>query len=363
LPAPILLYVAISYHGFGHIAQTAPIVNELSRRIPRLKVIVQCSAPARILRNHFTCAFEHLLEAPDIGMAMANSFDVLVDVSYKAYLSLHREWQARIEREALRLHTLKPALVLASVPYLTLAAAALAGIPAAVVCSLNWAEIFYSYCRGKPYAELIYRQIREAYSQASVFLTPKPSMPMSGLGNTCSIGPIARQGRDRRSEINERLMLDPNDKLVLIFLGGITTPLAIADWPRLPGINLLMPGTDSVERAGIYTLEEFSSMPHIDVVCSVDALITKPGYGSFTEAACNAVPVLYVKRGDWPEEPSLVRWLEEQACCLELDRECLARGRFKEFLEVLWMQAPKSRIEPTGAIEAADLLEAYLMRK
>jgi hypothetical protein len=90
---PILLYVAISYHGFGHIAQTAPIVNELIRRIPRLQVIVQCSAPVRVLRNHFTYAFEHLLEAPDIGMAMANSFDVLVDVSYKTYLSLHREWQ------------------------------------------------------------------------------------------------------------------------------------------------------------------------------------------------------------------------------------------------------------------------------
>src|ERR687896_1305571 len=117
---PILLYVTICYHGFGHIAQTAPIVNELSRRIPRLQVIVQCSAPARVLRNHFTCAFEHLLEAPDIGMAMANSFDVLVDVSYKAYLSLHQEWQARIECEALRLHALKPALVLANVPYLTL---------------------------------------------------------------------------------------------------------------------------------------------------------------------------------------------------------------------------------------------------
>jgi hypothetical protein len=27
------------------------------------------------------------------------------------------------------------------------------------------------------------------------------------------------------------------------------------------------------------------------------------------------------------------------------------------------MQAPKSSVEPTGAIEAADLLGAYLMRK
>ncbi|HYY15638.1 MAG TPA: hypothetical protein VE965_03170, partial [Gammaproteobacteria bacterium] len=61
--------------------------------------------------------------------------------------------------------------------------------------------------------------------------------------------------------------------------------------------------------------------------------------------------------------PSLVGWLKEQARCLDLDRERLECGKFQDLLEVLWTQAPKSRVEPTGVIEAADLLEAYLMRK
>ncbi len=361
MPSPLSLYVAISYHGFGHITQTAPIVNELTRRIPELKVMIQCAAPARVLRQHFTCAFEHMLEAPDLSMAMVNSLEVLPEVSYAAYCALHQQWQERVAIEARRLNQLRPALVLANVPYLPLAAAASIGIPAAAISSLNWAEVFYSYCRGRPAAERIYLAIREAYTQAELFLNPKPSMPMPGLNNTHPIGPIARQGRNRRQKLNERLGLAPDDKLVLLFLGGITTPLTVTHWPRLPGIHLLLRGTGPVERAGVYSLEEWA-MPHIDLVCSADALITKPGYGSLVEAACNGIPVLYVRRGDWPEESHLVQWLEEHACCLELDRGSLERGEFGESLESLWRQAPKPLVAPTGAVEAAELLEPYLRR-
>ena len=101
-------------------------------------------------------------------------------------------------------------------------------------------------------------------------------------------------------------------------------------------------------------------MPHIDVVCSVDALITKPGYGSFVEAACNGIPILYVRRGDWPEEHYLVRWLPAQASCLELARRDLDRGELGEPLKSLWQQPLKLSVEPSGAAEAAELLEPYL---
>ncbi len=43
----------------------------------------------------------------------------------------------------------------------------------------------------------------------------------------------------------------------------------------------------------------------MDVLGSRDAILGKPGYGTFAEAACNGKPVLYVSRGDWPEEPAL----------------------------------------------------------
>src|ERR687892_2642297 len=139
LPTSNLLYVAISYHGFGHIAQIAPVVNELTRRIPGLRVVIQCAAPARILRRHFASEFEPIPVAPDIAMVMADSLKVLPEASYTAYVDLHRQWQKRVRREAQRLRELKPALVLANVPYLPLTAAASVGIPSVVIGSLSWA--------------------------------------------------------------------------------------------------------------------------------------------------------------------------------------------------------------------------------
>ncbi|MGH8525052.1 MAG: hypothetical protein ACREXY_12825, partial [Gammaproteobacteria bacterium] len=53
------LYVAISYHGFGHIAQTGPLVNALRSRIPGLRLIIRCAAPLGVLQTHFRGSFEH----------------------------------------------------------------------------------------------------------------------------------------------------------------------------------------------------------------------------------------------------------------------------------------------------------------
>jgi hypothetical protein len=50
----------------------------------------------------------------------------------------------------------------------------------------------------------------------------------------------------------------------------------------------------------------------IDLLRSVDAVIAKPGYGTFAEAACNATPLLYVRRQEWPEQDCLIEWLHPQ---------------------------------------------------
>ena len=60
-----------------------------------------------------------------------------------------------------------------------------------------------------------------------------------------------------------------------------------------------------------------------DMLASCDAVLTKPGYGTFVEAACAGVPVLYVARKDWPEEPYLVNWLKRNGSCAEVEREHL----------------------------------------
>lgn len=353
------LYVAISYHGFGHVAQTAPVVNALRTRVPGLRLIIRSAAPATVLRAHFQGPFAHIAEPVDDAMAMASSLDVLGAASHAAYKTTHRRWQARVSAEARRLRELRPSLVLANVPYLPLAAAAEAGIPAAALSSLNWGEVYSHYCGGLPEANAIRRAIDLAYASAGVFLNPEPSMPMPALTNGRAVGPIARVGRRRKDAIAAHLGIDPSARLVLLFLGGIPTPVRSREW-RLPrGVILLVSGTAIQGGDAVHPIEA-AGVPYIDAVASVDALITKPGYGSFVEAACNGTPVLYARRRDWPEEPYTVGWLNAHARCRELPRADLERGAIGPHLDALWAQAERPPVSPTGIEEAASFLANYL---
>ena len=45
-----------------------------------------------------------------------------------------------------------------------------------------------------------------------------------------------------------------------------------------------------------------------DMLASCDAVLTKPGYGTYTEAVCNGVPILTLARPDWPETAGMNDW-------------------------------------------------------
>jgi UDP-N-acetylglucosamine:LPS N-acetylglucosamine transferase len=93
-----------------------------------------------------------------------------------------------------------------------------------------------------------------------------------------------------------------------------------------------------------------------DLLASVDAVITKPGYGTFVEAACSGVPILYLERPDWPETPWFATWLAAHARSAVLTREQLERGDLIDALHRLW-QAPAPILPSAGgATEAAQWL-------
>jgi hypothetical protein len=52
-------------------------------------------------------------------------------------------------------------------------------------------------------------------------------------------------------------------------------------------------------------------MHYIDLLASVDLLLTKTGYGALVEAVTNRVPVLCIERPGWPEQPGLFDWCRE----------------------------------------------------
>jgi len=351
------LLVDISSHGYGHVSQTAAVLNELARLMPALRLTVRTTAPLSLLQQRIHCEFEHIPAAFDFGMKMANAVDVQVGESAAAYREFHTGWSQRVSTEAQTIRRLKPDLLLANVPYLSLAAANEAGVKAVGMCSLNWADIYQHYCANEASALLIHEQMLAAYNSAEYFLKVQPAMEMARFANARNIQPIAQPGTSKRINIESQCSLRDSDKLVLVAMGGMEFRLPMQTWPHLPGVHWVVPQSWGIQRDDTTAFESLN-IAFSDVMASCNAVITKPGYGTFTEAACAAVPVLYLTRGDWPEEPCLVQWLKQNVACLEIEREMLMAGELGNVLQRLWEIPLPRRPVASGAVEAAKFLQA-----
>jgi len=353
------LLTVISPHGFGHLAQTAPVVNALRRRMANIDVTIRTTLPRALLANYFDGEFDYVAEAVDFGMAMASALEVRVEESALRYREFHRQWDDHVALEAQRLRALTPDLILANIPYLTLAGAQRAGITAVAMCSLNWADVYGHYCSSRPEAPSIRKQMLDAYNSAACFLQPQPAMPMPDITRARAIGPLARIGIDHRDVIVRHLDIDRESRLVLVAFGGIQMRLPVETWPALPDLYWLVPAEWQVRHRQAVVVEQLP-VAHIDLLRSSNALIGKPGYGAFTEAACNGVPMLYVRRNDWPEEPYLIKWLERHDRALPVARQELEQGEIMNRLERLWSLPAPASPAPTGVAEATAILCEYL---
>ncbi|OGT00415.1 MAG: hypothetical protein A3F73_04200 [Gallionellales bacterium RIFCSPLOWO2_12_FULL_59_22] len=351
------LVVSLSGHGFGHVAQTAPILDALHRSMPQLRFTVRTNVLFAHLRSRIHAPFAHLPSEGDIGMAMSSALDVRAEESRAAYRAFHTGWEGRVASEARLLRELGADMVLSNVGYLPLAGAQRAGIPNAALCSLNWADIYRHYCGD----DAIAAQIHACYANADAFLRATPGMAMEALPNLVPVAPIAAVGRNRRDELDRRLQLAQDEKLVLVSLGGIASRLPIECWPRIDGVRWLVQRDWRVEHPDAIVLESLP-MSFGDLLASSDALLCKPGYGSFAEAACSGVPVLYVSRADWPESLALIEWLQRYGLCREVSREALEQGDFAGALRAICHAPRPEPIIPEGAERVADWLAVRLPR-
>ncbi len=288
-------------------------------------------------------------------MMMSSALDVDVEKSLAAYQSFHANWGKYVADEAQLLRELKADFVFSNVGYLPLAGAQQAAIPNAALCSLNWADIYRHYCGENE----ITAQIHACYANAEAFLRATPGMEMPDFPNLMTISPIAEIGANRRDEINRKLSLSHDDKLVLVSMGGIISRLPIECWPRIEGVKWLVQNNWQVQHPDAIVLETLQ-MSFSDLLASCDALICKPGYGSFAEAVCSSIPILYVNRPDWPESPALVAWLQQHGVCCEVSRNSLEQGEIAEVLEKIWdVKHPKPVIQD-GATQVAEWLVQQL---
>jgi hypothetical protein len=336
-----------------------PVLRTLAQRNPDLRFTVRSSAPESFLREQLPADVRLLPATHDRGMAMRDALDVDLPASLDWYRALYADWDRRIEAAAGELAALEPDAVISNIPFVPLAAAARVGIPAAALCCLNWADVFEHYGGKVTGGSAIVSRLRGAYAGADLFLAPEPAMPMPWLPNRLTLPPVARLGHHRGDELRRRLGAGPGDRVVLVSLGGVPFRLDVSAWPRFEGLHVIAGAPVDGAHASLHMAATLD-MPWIDLLASSDAVLTKPGYGTVAEAACNGIPVLYLPRDGWPEEPFLLEWLRRHGRCLELSRDDLAGGRLVEPLETLLAQPAPPCPSPSGVAQAAESIELWL---
>ncbi|MBI5899262.1 MAG: hypothetical protein HZB40_08565 [Rhodocyclales bacterium] len=354
------LLVDISAHGLGHLAQTAPVLNALRHLLAGLRLSLRSGLPLARLRARVEGEFAHIPEARDFGFLMHNAVDIDRVGSAQRYREFHADWAQRVAAEADELRRRKVDAVLSNAAYLPLAAAAEAGIPAVGMSSLNWADMFAHYFGGEAWAGPIHAQILEAYHAAAAFLCFTPGLPMSDFKHRTTLGPVATVGQRDRGYLSRLLGLDESRRWLLVAMGGMDFPLATERLPVRQDVCWLLPGAPAAFPRSDLRGFDPAEARFADLLASVDAVITKPGYGTFVEAACAATPIVYLERDDWPETPHFAAWLAQHGRAAAIGREALLAGSFMPMLDALWRQPASTRPDPEGGAEAARYLVQVL---
>ena len=352
------LYVSISAHGFGHGALTMPVLDALHAAVPGLKIVIGTGLPEDWLRSRLTCPFVYRRTEGDIGLMMTSPTDVDITHSAAAYRAYHKALSVRIDEEAKAIAAYAPDLILSNIGYTVIAAGKRLGLPVAALAPFDWSDIVGRYLRDEPGLTEIIDEMRSIYGSLDLFLRPEPSLPPKS--EVCRpIGVIATAGTDRTEGLRERIGCDEGERIGLIAFGGIKGGDVIDRWIQVPGWRWIVGENFTSTRSDMVPSADLG-MPFTDLLASVDVVVAKPGYGTYTEAACSGARVLTMEREDWPEWPHLARFLTEHCTFTILEAEKFWTQNYAEELGSLAARPRGPRHSPTGPQDAVAALRPYL---
>lgn len=345
--------VYISGHGFGHLAQTAPVLNRIHALRPDCRFLIRCALPEAEIRARLEFGFELEAMPVDTGVVQKNAVEEDREASLKQMSQWLGSMAARIDSEIRLLRTFRPTLLLSNISPLAFPVARALAVPGIAVATLDWHTIYAHWLDA---AHPILAGLAGAYGACDLLLSPPMAMDMRVFPRRQQLPLIAPFPSAAPPPFE-----DSGQKSALVIFGGAGQPsfdlaalAAMPDWrfllPEAPAEAADMPGN-------VRTVRLDRARRPIDLMPHVDAVVCKPGYGVLAECWRTGTPIAWVERPDFPEFPVLKGWLDEcfPACGMtQADFRC---GNWRPALEsVCSLERGFPDVTGNGAHAAADIL-------
>ena len=362
-PALYSLFMLCYYvtgHGFGHAIRTTQILRALP---PELPLLIKTTAPERLFREELPGrAFEYAAAEYDCGCLQSDSVSVLRRETLTRYGEIARRNHERLPGEIAFLQERGVRCVASDIPSFPLWAAHKAGIPSVAVGNFTWHDIYSEYAETAEDATLLSQMADEYAAATAALVTPLslPSMPRL-FSHVESVPLVARRGQPIREALRSALGIAPAKKLALLYLGGWGLEI---DWKAVERwtdwVFLLdRPAPQSAFSQSASNVQTFdpSVWRYSDVAASVDAVVSKAGYGTVTECIANSVPLVYLPRFGFAEHDALVLGMNEWGGGIEISETAFHAGDWQEALD----QALSACLNPNAfATNGADIIAQTL---
>jgi hypothetical protein len=352
----------ITSHGYGHGVRSCNIIRAINELYPDLTVHVVSELPAAFLSNQIGSTKNRIrAKSFDIGMVQLDSIRVDVDATLEKAERLHsqRNELAKAETGFIKAEGIN--LIVADIPGLPLEAAAQAGVPGVAVGNFGWDWIYSDFVPRNPRWKPIAEMYREQYAKADLLFRLPFCEEMTAFKRVQDIPLVARPGHARRQEMSALTGSDPGKKWILL---SFTT----LDWNRealtrvesIRGYEFFTVLPLRWKAENIHSLSR-EQITFSDVIASVDAVISKPGFGILSDCVVNGKPLIYADRSDFLEYPVLEASIKKHLKHVHIPAAKLYQGDLKESLERIWTSPePALKLQRGGDSIAAHGIADFL---
>ncbi len=324
----------ISDHGFGHATRSIAIIDALLKNYPNIEIIVRTSKSATLVQRSLNSSRAKVLSRKnDFGLISdPTTFSIDIEKTEEQLASWIGTWPQYngIEREFLI--KADASLVLSDIVPQPFLIAHELGIPSIGISNFTWYDVYKPLF---PKNEII-EKIKFCYELGSMALVLPMELSMEGFRRKQKIAMVSR-------EINNDLSAFKRQEFdYQIYYGtgfSLETPLVDTQLLFEKNICLVVPYNSPLkEQPNIFKIppDEIHSQ---NFIAASDLIITKPGYGTVSEAVKGRKPLALIRPNFSIETTVITQNVVKMGVGREISLEDLLTGEWiKEFEHLLDMR-------------------------
>ncbi len=355
-----VLYAAITHHGFGHTTRSAAVLADLQQRCPDLRLIIVTTAPRWLLDSYLSGDYIYRPLILDVGAVQSDSMTIDRKATLQALKALRSQQDALVQSEGSFIREHQVSLVYGDIPPLAAYIAKAAGIPCWMSSNFGWDLIYQDW--GDAFTETV-NWVRDGFRLCDRLFRLPFHESMSAFPQIEDVGLTGAQPHYSAAQLLQRFSLQtPRDRTAMLTFGGLGLQgIPYENMRRFPDWQFLTFDTHAPKDLANLLILQGKDIRPVDLMPICGRLITKPGYGTFSEASLQDVPIVALPRAGFAEAESLIRGIQDHSQHLILQPQEFERSDWAFLNRPLSPPQTRKSLPKTGNEEIVEAIAQYLL--